>query len=279
MTPVDELCPSDLLGANLREEREESFSEKAHSFAKNYFSHFYCPNPVTGNWQFWIIPQSIETKLGKVIFVVAKYLKGWGELSHKDKELCESIISKLATQTNRTLPFQVTILRNKILAAWCSAGGYIGIHGHLLDKMEYYLAHREELGLTKYVHPHTGETISYKDLTKSDLIAAVLGHEMTHADARHQGYTLERGIFLSLIRDRRELEFEADKYGLQLAAKSGFRPEAALFFLEVAKIELGKQLSSMPTSVKKRLMNSRTHPTCTNRQTALFETVKVLIKS
>lgn len=279
MTPVDEFCPSDLLGANLREEREESFSEKAHSLAKNYFSHFYCPNPVTGNWQFWIIPQSIETKLGKVIFVMAKYLKGLGELSHKDKGLCESIISKLATQTNRTLPFQVTILRNKILAAWCSAGGYIGIHGHLLDKMEYYLAHREDLGLTKYVHPHTGETISYKDLTKSDLIAAVLGHEMTHADARHQGYTLERGIFLALIRDRRELEFEADKYGLQLAAKSGFRPEAALFFLEIAKIELEKQLSSMPTSVKKRLMNSRTHPTCTNRQAALFETVKALIKS
>ncbi|WP_316357350.1 M48 family metallopeptidase [Candidatus Neptunichlamydia sp. REUL1] len=279
MTPVDESCPSDLLGANLREEREESFSEKAHSFAKNYFSHFYCPNPVTGNWQFWIIPQSIEINLGKFSFIVAKYLKGWGELSHKDKELCESIVSKLATQSNRTLPFQVTILQNKILSAWCSAGGYIGIHGHLLDKMEYYLAHREELGLTKYVHPHTGETISYKDLTKSDLIAAILGHEMTHADARHQGYMFERGIFLRLIRDRRELEFEADKYGLQLAAKSGFRPEAALFFLEVAKIELEKQLSSMPTSVKECLINSRTHPTCTKRQIALFETVKALMKS
>src|SRR5690606_15389188 len=89
-------------------------------------------------------------------------------------------------------------------------------------------------------------------------LAAVLGHEITHAAARHTAQTLERGMLLQLgvaavgaaasdsdyaglavgagavgaqiisSRYGRDAELEADHYGMEYMSKAGYDPQAAV---------------------------------------------------
>lgn len=141
-----------------------------------------------------------------------------------------------AEQANRTgVPFQwqMTVIRSDELNAWAMPGG----------KMAFYIGLAEKLQLN------------------DDEIAAIVGHEMTHALHEHgkrdvgqkvltglavelggravQGYTgwsadtvgLAAGILGEYGVDKpfsRSQEYEADAGGLMLMAQAGYHPEAAL---------------------------------------------------
>lgn len=194
-------------------------------------------------------------------------------MEHPEQPLCEKIVQNLATFVKRKeISYQLEVMNAKRFNAFCAPGGNIGIHGYMIDILDHYI---EKLSSKGYIHPKTGEFISYKNVTKEDLLATVLGHEMIHSDARHQGYLMERALLSRVLGLKKNIEFEADQYGLELMIQAGYRPEAALMFHDIAKSELDKALSSYPESQRTRIINNNSsHPSPGDRQLVLFHRVK-----
>jgi predicted Zn-dependent protease len=128
--------------------------------------------------------------------------------------------------------WDVHVLNSSEVNAWCMAGGKMAIYAGLLQKIQ----------------------------PTDDEIAQVMGHEISHALLSHQAEKLSRaraqklGLGLGVIAgaamgidlsgmaglantvatvglqlpNSRENELEADKVGIELAARAGFNPQAAV---------------------------------------------------
>jgi predicted Zn-dependent protease len=131
------------------------------------------------------------------------------------------------------LPYEFTVLNNDIPNAWALPGGKIAVNRGLLTELD----------------------------NEAEL-AAVLGHEIVHAAARHGAQAMQRGILTQaaliglgaamqdteyqdiifvgaglsaqLITQRysRGAELEADRYGIQYMKRAGYDPQAAVTLQE-----------------------------------------------
>jgi predicted Zn-dependent protease len=136
---------------------------------------------------------------------------------------------KLAAVSDRKLPYEFTVLNNSTPNAWALPGGKIAVNRGLLLELD----------------------------SEAEL-AAVLGHEIVHAAARHSAQQMERGMMLQgalvatgiavqgseysnlivggaqvaagLIHTKygRDDEMEADYYGMHYMARAGYDPMAAV---------------------------------------------------
>ena len=191
-------------------------------------------NPVTGRGEMQLVSQHEEIAMGE---------KNYGQLQQTeggtyeiDKDLTEyvnQIGKKLSAVSDRQLPYEFVVINNSVPNAWALPGGKIGINRGLLV-----------------------------ELNNEAELAAVLGHEIVHAAARHSAKKIETNMAISLglvvlgvsQRDNaagkaamiaggvgaallgqkysRDAESEADKYGVQYMAKAGYDPNAAVTLQE-----------------------------------------------
>jgi predicted Zn-dependent protease len=144
-------------------------------------------------------------------------------------EYVASVGRRIAAQSPVDLPYEFVVLDNSVPNAWALPGGKIAVNRGLLVE----LASEAEL-------------------------AAVLGHEMVHAAARHGAQSIERGTLLQgallaaviglgdqsyggaviggaqvaagLLSQKygRDAERESDAYGTRYMARAGYDPEAAV---------------------------------------------------
>ena len=163
--------------------------------------------------------------------------------------------------------WEVNVLASKDVNAWCMPGGKIAVYTGLLDK----------------VHP------------TDDELAAVIGHEIAHALREHgrekagqaMGIGVAAAIGGAIIGSRygidpslgqsvldtagdlafmrpnsREMEQEADRIGVELAARAGYEPHAAITLWEkmrrVSDGESPKLLSTHPSHAT-RIADLRTY--------------------
>ena len=142
-------------------------------------------------------------------------------------------VARVAAQTGVNLPYEFVVLNNSVPNAWALPGGKIAINRGLL-----------------------------MELDNEAELAAVLGHEATHAAARHGAQQIERGTLLQvgmlaaaigaassqygdavvgasqlgagLLMQKygRDAEREADYYGTAFMAKAGYDPQAAVTLQE-----------------------------------------------
>lgn len=188
-------------------------------------------NPVTGNKEFSIISERQEIAIGDSNYRTMQQAQG-GPFT-ADKALCEYVTKvghKVANASGRShLPYEFVILNDPIPNAWCLPGGKIAINKGLLVELE----------------------------SEAEL-AAVLGHEIVHAAARHGAQGMQRGILLQggvitlgvllnnnryndiliggaaagamLINQKyaRCQELEADRFGILYMTKAGYNPDAAI---------------------------------------------------
>jgi len=187
-------------------------------------------NPVTGKNQLALLPQSYEIEMGQEQYAPSRQMHGGDYLLDPDlTRYVQSVGQRLATVSDRKLPFEFVVLNSNIPNAWALPGGKIAINRGLLTELQ----------------------------SEAEL-AAVLGHEIVHAAARHGAQSYERGLLLkgavlalaiatggydfsnlvvgaaslggSLINQQysREAELEADHYGIVYMIRAGYDPRAAV---------------------------------------------------
>lgn len=187
-------------------------------------------NPVTGERELVLVGEGSEIQMGEQNYAPMQQAQG-GEYDIDPvlTEYVQSVGARLAAVSDRDLPYEFVVLNNTVPNAWALPGGKIAINRGLLT----------ELG------------------SEAEL-AAVLGHEIVHAAARHSARQMERGMLLQglilatavatsdsdygnlavgganvagqLINQRysREAELEADFYGMQYMSKAGYDPQGAV---------------------------------------------------
>jgi beta-barrel assembly-enhancing protease len=202
-------------------------------------------NPVTKKKEFQFVSEQQEISIGQQNYSPARQSQGGDYII--DPELTSyvrSIGERLADVSDRPeLPYEFVVLNDSIPNAWAMPGGKIAFNRGLL----YALNSEAEL-------------------------AAVMGHEIVHAAARHGAKSMERGMFIQgamiavgigaqnsdyanlivgssqlgaqLISSKygRDAESEADLYGMKYMKKAGYDPTAAVTLQETfVRLSEGKQ--------------------------------------
>lgn len=209
-------------------------------------------NPVTGEKELSLISASQEVAIGEKNYL--PYQQQQGGRYQVDPDLnfyINQVGQKLARVSQRAgLPYEFVVLNNGTPNAWALPGGKIAINRGLLLLLE------DEAQL-----------------------AAVLGHEVVHAAARHSAQQMTRGTLLGIgvqaagiagrnsqyggliatganlgagafqARYGRSQELQADSFGIDYMVAAGYDPMAAVelqqTFVELSKNRQSNWLSAL----------------------------------
>lgn len=193
-------------------------------------------NPVTGSRELAIVSAAEEVEIGRAQYQPSQQMQG-GEyrvdpaLTSYVREVGE----RLAEVSDRALPYEFVILNSSVPNAWALPGGKIAVNRGLLLELD----------------------------SEAEL-AAVLGHEIVHAAARHGALAMQRGLLLQAglaiatvgaaasdsdfsglavgaaglgaqlinMSHGRGDELEADAYGMRYMSRAGYDPRAAISLQE-----------------------------------------------
>jgi predicted Zn-dependent protease len=191
-------------------------------------------NPVTGKPDFMMVSETQELALGEQNY--APMQQAEGGVYDTDPQLTayvKEVGNKLAAVSDRPLPYEFVVLNNSVPNAWALPGGKIAINRGLLTELD----------------------------SEAEL-AAVLGHEIVHAAAKHSAQQMSRGVLLQsavlatamvtgdnnfgqfavgsaavgaqLLNSTygRSAELESDKYGMTYMSRAGYDPAGAVTLQE-----------------------------------------------
>lgn len=187
-------------------------------------------NPVTGKQELQFISTSSEIKMGEQAYFPTRQVQGGDYVvAPSVTRYVQRVMSKLAAVSDRDLPFEIEVLNSSVPNAWAMPGGKMAINRGLLT-----------------------------ELNSEAELAAVLGHEIVHAAARHGAKSQERGMLmqggliaaqialgdnqyrglitggtmlgLQLTSQKfgRDAELESDLYGMEYMVRAGYDPQAAV---------------------------------------------------
>ncbi|MBI1285382.1 MAG: M48 family metalloprotease [Thiobacillus sp.] len=222
-------------------------------------------NPVSGRKQFVLVSEEQAQSSS-----AQAYAKTVGEAQQKGKlstnaaldnrvrRITDRLIAeaKLMYPPSRDWKWSVAVIDEPTLNAWCMPGGKMAIYTGIIQKLKL----------------------------SDDEIAQVMGHEIAHALLGHGRERMSRamatqgglmigsivvGQDLSVLApvadialtlpNSREGESEADRYGVELAARAGYDPHAA--------VSLWKKMSAADGNGPPQFLS--THPSPDNRIVAL----------
>lgn len=187
-------------------------------------------NPVTGEKELSLVSEAQELEAGRSQYAPSRQMQGGDyRLDPVLTAYVDEVGQRLAAVSDRRLPYEFKVINDSTPNAWALPGGKIAVNRGLLLELE----------------------------SEAEL-AAVLGHEIVHAAARHGAKGMERGMLLqgavvaagvaagggdyanlavgsaalgaNLLNQRysRGAEREADHYGIQYMVRAGYDPMAAV---------------------------------------------------
>ena len=203
-------------------------------------------NPVTGKNELSLISEAQELSIGKQQYAPLRQAQGGDYVvDPKVGSYVNDVGQRLASVSDRKLPYEFKVLNNSVPNAWALPGGKICINRGLLTELK----------------------------SESEL-AAVLGHEIVHAAAKHGAKGMQRGMLLQgavmvatvavadqnadyanvaqlgasigaqLINQKygRDAERESDYYGMKYMARAGYDPQGAVGLQKTfVKLSEGRQ--------------------------------------
>lgn len=191
-------------------------------------------NPVTGEKELMLVGEGTELSIGAQQYAPMRQSEGGDYVM--DPALTayvQQVGSRLAAVSDRKLPYEFSVLNNTIPNAWALPGGKIAVNRGLLVQLK----------------------------SESEL-AAVLGHEIVHAAARHSAQQMSRGMLLqggllaaqvaasdsdygnlymagaglaaqlTMQKYGRDAELESDRYGMDYMKRAGYDPLGAVALQE-----------------------------------------------
>ena len=190
-------------------------------------------NPVTGKTELTLISQAQEIAIGREQYAPGQQMQGGVYIVDPNLQAYVSDVgARLAAVSDRDLPYEFVVLNSGVPNAWAMPGGKIAVNRGLLTELQ----------------------------SEAEL-AAVLGHEITHAAARHGAQAMERGMIaqgallatalavgeseysdytrlaigtaalgaqLMTQKYGRDAERESDLYGMVYMQRAGYDPKAAI---------------------------------------------------
>jgi predicted Zn-dependent protease len=191
-------------------------------------------NPVTGKAEFMVVSEAQELELGAQNYAPMQQAQGGiYDVDPGLTQYVQEVGNKLAAVSDRPLPYEFVVLNNSVPNAWALPGGKIAINRGLLT-----------------------------ELNSEAELAAVLGHEIVHAAAKHSAKQMSRGVLLQgavlatavltggsdygdyavgsaaagaqLLNSTygRSAELESDRYGMTYMSRAGYDPSGAITLQE-----------------------------------------------
>jgi predicted Zn-dependent protease len=191
-------------------------------------------NPVTGERDLMLVGEGTELAIGQQQYAPMRQAEGGDyELDPSLTAYVQRVGNRLAAVSDRKLPYEFVVLNNTIPNAWALPGGKIAVNRGLLMELD----------------------------SEAEL-AAVLGHEIVHAAARHSAQQMSRGMLaqggllaaqvaasdsdygglymagaglaaqLTLQKYGRDAELESDRYGMEYMQRAGYDVKGAVSLQE-----------------------------------------------
>lgn len=164
-----------------------------------------------------------------------------------------AIAKRLIAQVPRFRPdaakwdWQINVIDSEEVNAWCMPGGRIAVYTGMIDTVK---ATDDELAavigheIAHALREHTREQMSRQ--MAANLGVSVLGAATGSAAARDLGGTFSQVMFT--LPNSREAESEADAIGVELAARAGYDPRAAVtLWQKMAALNQGGSLEILST--------------------------------
>jgi len=226
-------------------------------------------NPVTGKKDLLLVDEGWELQIGAQQYLPLRQQQGGDYVADpKVESYVRSVGMKLAAKSDRKLPYEFNVINDSTPNAWALPGGKISINRGLLVELQ----------------------------SEAEL-AAVLGHEIVHAAAKHgakgqtRGMGLQLGVVTATILAQQNgydgqvaqlassvgaqiinsqygqgAELESDRYGMEYMARAGFDPQGAVglqrTFLRLSQgspnNSLTRLFASHPPSQKRVAENIKT---------------------
>ena len=195
-------------------------------------------NPVTGKQEIQFISEAQEVEIGQKHYAPTRQSEG-GDLVVMPEltAYVNEVGQKLAAVADRRLPYEFVVLDNSVPNAWALPGGKIAINRGLLTQLDNEAELAAVLG-HEIVHAaarHGAKAQERGTLMQVGLAAAQIGAAIGGIDGNAAGLAIQgAGIGAQLIQQKygRDQELESDHYGMKYMKAAGYDPWGAVTLQE-----------------------------------------------
>lgn len=195
-------------------------------------------NPVTGKKEIQFVSEAQELKMGEQYYSPTQQAEG-GDLDELPElsQYVNEVGQKLAAVSDRKLPYEFVVLDNGVPNAWALPGGKIAINRGLLTELKNEAELAAVLG-HEIVHAaarHSAKAQERGTLMQAGLALAQIGAAIGDVDRNVAGLVLQgAGVGAQLVQTKysREQELESDQYGMRYMKAAGYDPTGAVTLQE-----------------------------------------------
>jgi predicted Zn-dependent protease len=195
-------------------------------------------NPVTGKKEIQFVSEAQELQIGAENYAPMRQSEGGDFKILPDLTTYVSGIGqKLAAVSDRKLPYEFVVLNNSVPNAWALPGGKIAVNRGLLTELRSESELAAVLG-HEIVHAaarHGAKAQERGTLLQGGLAVATIGAAVAGADENVAGLVLQgAGLGAQLVQMKygRDQELEADQYGMKYMKTAGYDPWGAVTLQE-----------------------------------------------
>ncbi|MEO8306822.1 MAG: M48 family metalloprotease [Pseudomonadota bacterium] len=195
-------------------------------------------NPVTGKRELQLVSETEELQMGAQQYAPTRQSEGGDfELLPDLTVYVNEVGQKLAAVSDRKLPYEFKVLNSSVPNAWALPGGKIAVNRGLLVELKSEAELAAVLG-HEIVHAaarHAAKASERGTLLQAGMAAAQMGAAIGGLDQQMAGLVLGgAGVGAQLVQTRygRDQELESDLYGMRYMKAAGYDPRAAVTLQE-----------------------------------------------
>ncbi|MDZ7827574.1 MAG: M48 family metalloprotease [Gammaproteobacteria bacterium] len=189
-------------------------------------------NPVTGERELGLVGTGQEVAIGAQQYAPTQQMQGGPyTLDPELQDYVSRVGQRLAAVSDRDLPYEFVVLNSSVPNAWALPGGKIAINRGLLSELDSEAELAAVLG-HEIIHAaarHGAQAMERGMLTQGALVAASIG--LSASGSEYADYALgaaQVGAQLVTQKYGRDAEREADRYGMIYMDRAGYDPAAAV---------------------------------------------------
>lgn len=193
-------------------------------------------HPVTGRSQLMLMPENDVIQMSYQAYGQMTSKQPTLPVQHAQTRRVQAIAQRIIQQAQAINPaargwqWEVKVFKDDSINAFAMAGGKMGVNSGMLDRMNPSDDELAQVIAHEVAHVISGHTREQMSIAMSQqlglgIAGAALGLDSTTMQLA--GQVAEVALTLPFSRT---MEYEADRVGLELAARAGYNPEAAVSF-------------------------------------------------